>query len=722
MRGLGASIRCASVALVVALAVAPGRARAADYGVDLDTIDSEDDLYQLYWDGLIDEDARDRLVTLFAIKVDLNSATREELQELPHVTAQIADEIIAYREKNGPFRSADHLALVPAVQGDPFTHSRPFVVARLPAPDDEHTFSGSLLGGVIHRTSSASDPAFFLRGRAQPYQHLRLGFLIMPRPKLGDVRVSDAGTLEASSPATRFDMPGFYAMWDGPKLQALAGTYRIGFGQRLTLDNTRLTRPHGFFPNDQHYENNLEGKVSPIDGFVGGAVRARYLPWALGWVDATAFFSWANRDLYFAELQYTRADTDPFIVDPATGASIPYATLPDILRERLGGANVTQRFSRRSWVGLTGYYGDVHVNAVAPGVRLAISSKYPENRTRFGAFGLDGGVGAGIVDVGAEVSLTDQGALATLVRAWIEPVSKLQIMPSARYYAPEYDNPYARGQANADELFGNRARDELGGRVRVSSRQLAVVHFLGDLDVWRHENPAVFDPETGRPLGSLMRPTVDLLALGRVDVHVTTKERLALWGTYHDEDLENGGRQLAYASSTTPGGARITATAFLETRRLRRAHLGVLYRHVWVDTTAFDDRFDQAFYVWGRAILDFKPGPHVTLRAKYLAENLDVVPARSTSYRYCEDEEAAAGTVGEPIPAACRGERSFEALVLLRQSLGLFEDSYAKLRFSWTRYLDRRAKWNPLPTATIPDPAFPSRDDFLIKVSAFVAF
>ena len=47
--------------------------------------------------------------------LDLNTATREQLEQLPGVGAKIASDIVREREENGPFSSADDLARVPSV-------------------------------------------------------------------------------------------------------------------------------------------------------------------------------------------------------------------------------------------------------------------------------------------------------------------------------------------------------------------------------------------------------------------------------------------------------------------------------------------------------------------------------------------------------------------------------------------------------------------------------
>lgn len=53
--------------------------------------------------------------TKLDLGIDPNSAPQEDLELLPGVGPSLARQIIAYREKNGPFRSADDLARVSGV-------------------------------------------------------------------------------------------------------------------------------------------------------------------------------------------------------------------------------------------------------------------------------------------------------------------------------------------------------------------------------------------------------------------------------------------------------------------------------------------------------------------------------------------------------------------------------------------------------------------------------
>lgn len=53
--------------------------------------------------------------TLPSMLININKANAEQLQELPGIGQSIADEIIAYRRKNGPFRTKRDLLKVKGI-------------------------------------------------------------------------------------------------------------------------------------------------------------------------------------------------------------------------------------------------------------------------------------------------------------------------------------------------------------------------------------------------------------------------------------------------------------------------------------------------------------------------------------------------------------------------------------------------------------------------------
>ena len=57
----------------------------------------------------------DEEVTRAPAKINLNTATADELTALPGIGATLAERIVAYREENGPFRTEEELTRVSGI-------------------------------------------------------------------------------------------------------------------------------------------------------------------------------------------------------------------------------------------------------------------------------------------------------------------------------------------------------------------------------------------------------------------------------------------------------------------------------------------------------------------------------------------------------------------------------------------------------------------------------
>jgi len=62
-------------------------------------------------------------------KLNINTATSQELQTLPGVGPQLAERIIAYRQAHGPFRSAQHITEVRGIGEKTFLRIRDSISA-----------------------------------------------------------------------------------------------------------------------------------------------------------------------------------------------------------------------------------------------------------------------------------------------------------------------------------------------------------------------------------------------------------------------------------------------------------------------------------------------------------------------------------------------------------------------------------------------------------------
>jgi competence protein ComEA len=62
-------------------------------------------------------------------QLKLNSATSEELQQLPGIGVVLAERIVAHRNKYGPFRRVEHLMVVRGISERKFRDLRHMLVA-----------------------------------------------------------------------------------------------------------------------------------------------------------------------------------------------------------------------------------------------------------------------------------------------------------------------------------------------------------------------------------------------------------------------------------------------------------------------------------------------------------------------------------------------------------------------------------------------------------------
>ena len=56
--------------------------------------------------------------------IDINSATADELEKIPHIGRKLAERIVAYRETYGRFRRPEHLLLVQGLSEKTFREIR----------------------------------------------------------------------------------------------------------------------------------------------------------------------------------------------------------------------------------------------------------------------------------------------------------------------------------------------------------------------------------------------------------------------------------------------------------------------------------------------------------------------------------------------------------------------------------------------------------------------
>jgi len=67
---------------------------------------------------------------LSAATVNINSASADELEKLPHIGETLAQRIIAFREQNGPFQRPENLMLVEGISEKKFREIRSLITVK----------------------------------------------------------------------------------------------------------------------------------------------------------------------------------------------------------------------------------------------------------------------------------------------------------------------------------------------------------------------------------------------------------------------------------------------------------------------------------------------------------------------------------------------------------------------------------------------------------------
>jgi hypothetical protein len=664
-------------ALLVAALLAvvwPRSAHAIEYETFIN-VDTYDELNELWVNNIISEDTFNTLVELQRRGVDLNEADREELYSLPNLTYDDVDRIIAYREEAGVIHTPADLVAAGVLGREELGSILMFIRAAPERPKLTATH-----GWVSYQTAWSQEdstvPPMVLQAQITTLRNLTLGVSgFVTRQRIGaPVWDPNREAMIADEMHVRVDVPKYFARWETDRWGVIAGSYRIGFGQRLTFDNSNNYTPNGFYLDNAVYRYNdlgvecreSQGELpdSPCAGAAGDvyvtkdfrwrdslrgvAIGAKHIPVPVGWLQLYGFGSFQTRQIYQYEIYDRNVCDDPRSDDPACSAPDVYVsrkdqsllepsathkfqTLPNMYDEVIGGANFSWFYDRRTHVGVTGYGATALWKVEGADLDFQEWSSTPFGGS-WGAIGADMSWGYRWSDLGIEVSRSFDsmkrvtkddsdyggGGFAGIVRH-TSTFGDNEIEVSGRYYDQRYANPYAGPIAQADEFDGNRARDEAGGRIRYGGRIADRLDLRALADVW--VQPSERSPK--------------LLTYVRADVDVNRWFRPGLWLQYRNVDLRPETSVGCYSTSdadendANPDGTIDYRTGCLAEVGQITARLGfrplknklsitAQYQHEVIDDVIIDGRLRQD----AAAMLIIRANPissfRITGRLRYL--------------------------------------------------------------------------------------------------------
>jgi hypothetical protein len=480
-------------------------ARAAPYEVEPEA-GGELDLLALVEEGAISGETLAALLALRRAGVEPGRATRGMLYGLPGLTYADVDGLLRRRAGVGAEGLTEEEARKLA----------PFLARREPG-----RLHGEARWMMAFAASDSLPPPMALQVRAAGLAGVRAGVLLsLARRRLGALRWdARSRALVVDAPGTALRVPRFHAQWTGARASVLAGAYRLGFGQRLTLDTTALPAPDGFLADEglrppgaleraclvggtgceaEERHADVTPDFAWEEGFRGVAGTVRRSVGRGAALSLTGFGSYQLRSLPRHAVRDASTCTQARGGCGAPDVRVPLSdsrlekltarTLPGAFREWAGGGNVTLSPSPRAQVGVTGWAA----RPVWPldGGRLDFqpSARYPAGGG-FGAVGLDAAWGHGAVDLFFEGTRSFDsapgggGGFGALQRTVVSG-ERRELELALRYYGRDFANPYSGAPSGPDALEGLRARNELGARVRYLWREPRAWRVRGQVDAW----------------------------------------------------------------------------------------------------------------------------------------------------------------------------------------------------------------------------------------------
>jgi len=674
----------AAVLVSLAVIVSARTATATPYETFID-ISDQAELDDLVAAQDISQDTYDELLDLLQRGVDLSSAGRAELYGLPNLTYEDVDKLIAYRKLlQGVIRDPAELVGANVLSEEKLLAISAFLVVT-PTGKSPLAAHGWVRAMTRASHKDRILPPLAVRARVTAAKHLRIGLaLTTTRLRVGEpVYDPNRSALIADDNGLQLHVPKGYVKWETDDVSLIAGSFRAGFAQRLVFDNSSQYTPNGLYLDDdltfavdldrECRESAGELATSPCTGAkasryvtpdfkwrtglfgVGAGVKKLELP--TGWLQAYGWASAARRSIYQYELVIRDPEKAATCQDPhddnadeckaptvyvrpegsnllTPTSQFSFVTLPNVFLEKLAGGNITYFADRRSSIGAT-VYGATETSLV-DGVALDFQewSRYPTGRT-FGAAGANFTFGQKWLDIFGEAALSyDKNVTSPgppLTAGGGGPAGILRVTATRnreeleavfRYYSIDFANPYARPISQADEFDGQRARDELGVRLRyLNTDKVLSVRAL--IDVWVPPSTLKDDQKA--------QPKLDTYV--RADVRTTDSLRLGGWVRYQDKNLQLGGHDQCFEVSTETSetgdpvpcaGRQLTTTARAAIKVDRHLNLTFMLQHQLLDDkSASPTAFRSDLAAWGIATWNPDPSVRVRARVRYLDEAIE---------------------------------------------------------------------------------------------------
>lgn len=385
------------------------------------------------------EDTYQLLCELEQHPMDLNTVTREQLEQLPFLTAQQVEEMVEYLYRYGPMRSLAELQMIRSLDYERRRLLTYFVYVR----DRKVEGEGLKVEGRHELMATGRIPFYERKGDRNgylgyPYRHwLRYGFTYGDRLKAGLVGSQDAGEpFFAHQNKWGYDYYSLYLQLRNlGRLETLVlGCYKVSLGMGLTVNSSFSLGKVAMLQNLGRSANTLRAHSSRSEAdYLQGAAATVRLGKGL---TATAFASYRGQDATL-----NKDGTAATIVTSGYHRTEKEMEKKHNLKNTTFGGSI--RYQRYGFnVGANAVYAHLD-RRLSPNTSTLYRQIYPQGSDFLNA-SIDYGYIHHRFAFQGETAVNGHGALATVNSLSLQLRDGLSLMALQRFYSYRYTSLYAR--------------------------------------------------------------------------------------------------------------------------------------------------------------------------------------------------------------------------------------------------------------------------------------
>ena len=421
------------LALFLALSLCTQAQEQHDWQRLFAELSTQEDLESASW-----QDTYEVLSDLEEHPIDINTASREDLERIPFLTAQQIEDLLAYVYQYHGMRSLAELRLVKSLDATRCKLLCCFVYAGAMGQKGFPTLASIARNGKSTLLATAKVPFYERQGDREGYLGYRYRHSVRYDFSMGNyVRLGLTGAQDAGEPffagknKAGYDFYSFYLVLRrlGP-LKALAvGRYKLKFGLGLVMNNDVGIGKLTMLGQLSQSANTIRPYTSRMEaGYMQGAAATVSLSKA---IDVSAFVSYRKIDATL------NRDTGTIATILTTGL---HRTESEMARRHNASETVAGGNVHATWhglhVGLTGLAVSLS-RPLDPGMTQRYRRYYPRG-DHFYNVSIDYGYTSSRFSLSGETATGDSHAVATLnMLAW-QPTEALHLVAVQRFYSYKY--------------------------------------------------------------------------------------------------------------------------------------------------------------------------------------------------------------------------------------------------------------------------------------------